>query len=317
MIPALLIAAGVIAMLAGAATLQSFGPRYRVGRLLASTPRVSIADALAIAAAGRPRYVRIDGRIDSEDEFEDAAHRPLVFRRTRLEARRRSWTRFEDSREVVPFEIREGLDAIGVDTAALDAGLVVVRRESAGVAGDLGDRAPSDLPSTTPVRAVVEQVSSIEHAIVLGVPVVGEPPDAAVRLTAGLGRPLVLTTLEPAEAMRILAGGSGRPRIVVACFMVGTALLVTGLAWAGLGAVMSAIMPVALAASPSAEGSAAPGGDPRSAGEGPGLVGQPGIAVLAVLGIAALAIIATTAYIRLTSGQPSKPGSAKQPSDRR
>jgi hypothetical protein len=316
-IPALLIAAGLIAMLAGAATLRTFGPRYRVGRLLASTPRVSIADAVAIATAGRPRYVRVDGRIDSEDEFEDAAHRPLVFRRTRLEARQRRWTRFEDSREVVSFEIRDGLDAIGVDATALDSGLVVVRRESEGVAGDLGERAPTELPPTTPVRAVVEQVSSIEHAIVLGVPVVGEPPDAAARLTAGLGRPLVLTTLEPAEAMRILAGGSGRPRIVAACFIVGTALLATGLAWAGLGAVMSAIVPVALAASPSAEGSAAPGGDPRSAGEGPGLVGQPGIALLAVLGIAALAIIATTAYIRLTSGEPSQPGSAKQPSDRR
>jgi hypothetical protein len=299
-IPILLISGGVIALLAGALTLRGFGSRYRVGRLLASTARVSIAEAVAIASGGQRRYVRIDGRIDSEDEFEDAAHRPLVLRRTRLEARRGAWVTFEDSREAVAFEIREGVDAIAVDSSALDDGLIVVRRVSEGVAGDLGDRAPTDMPASTPVRAVVEQVSSIEHAIALGVPVAAEPPEPPVKLTAGLGRPLVLTTLEPAEAMRVLAGGSGRPRIVAACFIGGAALLATGLAWAGLGAVMAAIVPVAMAASP--EASAPAGGDPRSAGEGPGLVGQPGIALLAVIGIAVLAIVATTVYIRLTGG---------------
>ena len=45
--------------------------------------------------------------------FEDADHRPLVLRRTRLQSRApRSWSTFEDSREAVPFEIHEGLDAI-------------------------------------------------------------------------------------------------------------------------------------------------------------------------------------------------------------
>ena len=172
-------------------TLRSFGPRYRVGRLLATTTRVSVAEAVAIAGESRPRYVRVEGRIDAAEEFEDAAHRPLVFRRTRLETRDGTrWTAFEDSRESVPFEIREGLDSIGVDADALDAGLVVVPRESVGVAGDLADRAPATLASDAPVRAVIEQVSSIEHAVVLGVPVAGAATGDAPRLTAGLGRPL-------------------------------------------------------------------------------------------------------------------------------
>ncbi len=293
-------------MAAGAITLRSFGQRYRVGRLLATTPRVSVGEAAAIARHGRPRYVRVDGRIDASNEFEDADHRPLVFRRTRLEARDHGrWSAFEDSRESVPFGIQEGLDLIGVDAAALDAGLVVVPRESMGVAGDLTGRSgsPATLAPATPIRAVIEQVSSVEHAIVLGVPVSGEVDRAAPRLTAGLGRPLILTTLEPAEAMRILAGGSTRPRLVAACFVVGTALLAAGLAWAGLGALMTAVVPGALAASPSP----ATGGDPRSSGEGPGLVGEPGLALLAVAVIAILAIIATTVYLRLTHQRSGRP----------
>lgn len=305
--PLVLVVASLIAMAAGVITLRSFGPRYRVGRLLATIPLVSVAEAVAIAREGRPRYVRVEGRIDAAEEFEDADHRPLVFRRTRLQARTGSgWTGFEDSRETVPFEIREGLDSIGVDAAALDAGLVVVPRESVGVAGDLIGRAPASLAAETPVRALIEQVSSVEHAVVLGVPVAGEPDGQGLSLTAGLGRPLILTTLEPQEAMRILAGGSTRPRLVAACFVVGAALLVAGLAWAGLGAIVTAVVPVALAASPSP--SPAPAGDPRSSGEGPGLVGEPGLALLAVAGIAILAIIVTRIYVRLTepgSGPPT------------
>lgn len=306
-IPLLFVAAGAVVAVAGVAILRSFGPRYRVGRLLASAPKVSVAEAVALASSGTQRYVRVDGRIDAEDEFEDADHRPLVFRRTRLESRSgREWRTFEDSRESVPFEIREGLDAIGVDEGALDEGLVVVPRESAGVAGDLADRAPDDVPAETPVRARVEQVSSIEHAIVAGVPVPGSGPGAPPRLTAGLGRPLILTTLEPSEAMRLLAGDAARPRLAALCLGVGLALVTIGVAWAAVDAllpgVVRAIVPVALAASPSPVPSGALGGDPRSSGEGPGLVGEPGIAILAVVAIAAAAIAITTLYVRLTGG---------------
>jgi hypothetical protein len=297
--PPLLVAAGVTALVAGAAILRTFGHRYRVGRLLASSPKVSVADAVAMAVDGPARYVRIEGRIDAENEFEDADHRPLVFRRTHLEARLNGrWTTFEEGRESVPFEVHEGTDAIAIDAAAIDTGLVVVRRESEGVAADLAEASRGMLASDTPVRAVIEQVSSIEHAIVVGVPVQGSGPGAPPTLTAGLGRPLVLTTLEPDEAMRILAGGTGRPRVVAACFVVGALLVAAGLAWGGIGALTSALVPVALAASPTP----APGGDPRSAGEGPGLVGEPGLAILAVVAIAVIAIVVTTAYVRLTGG---------------
>jgi hypothetical protein len=295
-IPLIFVAAGLLAVVAGVITLRSFGPRYRVGRLLATTPTVSVAEALEIAASGHQRYVRIQGRIDAAEEFEDADHRPLVLRRTRLEAQSgRTWNTFEDSRELVPFDVREGLDSIAIDGAALGDGLVVVPRVSLGVAGDLGDRSPADLQPETPVRAVIEQVSSVEHAIVLGVPgpaTDGGPP----RIGAGLGRPLVLTTLEPDEAMRILAGGATRPRLAAALLVGGLGSLVVGLAWAVVGAILGAGLAVALAASPSP----ASGGDPRSSGEGPGLVGEPGLAILAVVVIAAVTIGVTLAYVRLT-----------------
>ena len=57
-----------------------------------------------------------------------------------------------------------------------------------------------------------------------------------------------------------------------------------------------------LAASPSP--TAAPGGDPRSSGQGPGLVGDPLVALLAVLAIGLGALVLTLAYVRLTARPP-------------
>src|SRR4029079_10299966 len=112
--PLLLAAAGVLAFVLGGAILRTFGPRYRVGRLLATTPQVTIAEALEIAASGRRRYVRVDGRIDADEEFEDAHHRPLVFRRTRLESRAgRDWRVFGDPRASARFEFRACPHALG------------------------------------------------------------------------------------------------------------------------------------------------------------------------------------------------------------
>ena len=54
----------------------------------------------------------------------------------------------------------------------------------------------------------------------------------------------------------------------------------------------------ALAASPSP---AAGGGDPRSPGQGPGLVGDPLFALLAVIAIGIGSVVATLVYVRLTS----------------
>lgn len=60
-----------------------------------------------------------------------------------------------------------------------------------------------------------------------------------------------------------------------------------------------ATVATALAASPVP--SAAAGGDPRSAGQGPGLVGDPAFAVLAVVAIGLGAVVLTLAYLRLTA----------------
>jgi hypothetical protein len=229
--------AGLATLLVGVFVLRTYGPGYRVGRLLAATRSVTIAEALALAN-GPARYVRVSGRIDAEDEFEDDAHRPLVFRRTRLQLLTDgTWVSFEDRRERVDFEIGEGLDAIGVDDAALDVGLVVVSRESVGTAADVADRVPPGTAATTPVRLRIEQVSSIEHAHVLGVPsldAAGEP-----RMSAGLGRPLILTTLEPDEAMRVLTGGERRRPLIAAACMIG------GFGLIGLAALLAVIGAVA------------------------------------------------------------------------
>jgi hypothetical protein len=53
-----------------------------------------------------------------------------------------------------------------------------------------------------------------------------------------------------------------------------------------------------LAASPSP--TTAPGGDPRSSGQGPGLVGDPLLALAMVVTIGVAALVLTLAYIRLT-----------------
>jgi len=291
--------AGGAALLAGFAILRTFGPSYRVGRLLGSTSRVSVAEALAIAASGAPRYVRVDGRIDADEPFEDADHRPLVLRRTTFEVRRGGrWDAFDTHVEGAAFEVSEGLDTIGVDGSAIDVGLVVVPRETAGVVGDLLDHAPDDLARDLPVRVVVRHVSSVEHASVLGVPTRDE--SGRIRMRPGLGRPLVLTTLEVPEAMRVLAGGEAlRPRLAAAAFALGTGLLVLGLGWGAAQALTGALGPaVAYAASPAA--TSAVGSDTRSSGQGPGLVGDPATAVLVVVAIALAASLVTQGWVRLT-----------------
>lgn len=295
--PLAFILAGAVALGVGIAVLRRYGPRYRVGRLLAATPLVSIGEARQLAG-GPARYVGIRGRIDAEDEFEDDAHRPLVLRRARVQIRDGDgWRTVDEHRQVVPFEIREGLDGIAIDTSALDDGLVVVLRESVGTAADVPDRVPDGTEPDAAVRLRVEQVSSVEHAIALGVPVARDDVSGGVLLTAGLGRPLVLTTLERDEAMRVLTeGGTRRPLVAALALAIGLALLTLGVALAFLGAMTG----TALAASPSPSPA---GGDPRSSGQGPGLVGDPLMAIGLVVAIASIAVVATLAYVRATGGR--------------
>jgi hypothetical protein len=340
--PLLLAAVGVVALVAAGLILRTFGSRYRVARLLATTPQVSIAEANALARSGRRAYVRVDGRIDSDEDFEGPNHTPLVLRRARFERRSGGrWRTFEDQRQVVPFRINEGLDTIAVDIEALDSGLVVVPRESVGTAADIADRVPEGTAPDVPVRVRIDQLSSVEHAIVLGVPVAlaagaatgpDATPDSAATdgrptttLTATRSRPLVLTVLEPDEAMRVIAGdGRGRTRLAGGLIAVAAVLVAGAALWAIAGAVAPALITVApwldglvgtaLAASP--EPSGATGGDPRSNGQGPGLVGTPGLAILGVATIAILAIVATTVYVRLTTPrQDDRTGATKRRED--
>lgn len=236
MSPLIPLAAGLAALATWFLVLRSFGPRHRVGRLLASTPAVSIAEARTLAG-GPLRYVRVEGRVDAETYFEDDAHRPLVFRRTRLQLRRGSaWIDLDDRRERVQFELREGLDSIAIDDEALDVGLVVVVRESQGTAADVADRVPAGTDPGVPVRLRIEQLSSVEHAIVVGVP--GLDDAGTARISAGLGRPLILATMERSDAMRVLAEGDPRRPILLAAMLVtGLALVALGLVWTMLEAL--------------------------------------------------------------------------------
>ena len=202
--------------------------------------------------------------------------------------------------QVVPFEVREGLASIAIDGAALGDGLVVLPRESVGTAADAPDRVPAGTPPATPLRLRIQQVSAVEHATVLGVP--ATRPDGTVVLGAGLGRPLILSTVETAEAMQLLAGGRrARPLAALGLLAAGLGLIALAL---GLGHRRrrwgrSSCRPrpaAPLTASP------APGGDTRSAGEGPGLVGAPLLAIAVVALIALASVAATLVYVRMTSG---------------
>ena len=297
MTPLIPIAVGLVALAVGVAILRSFGSGFRVGRILAVAPVVSVAEARGLAT-GPPRFVAIQGRIDAVDEFEDDAHRPLVLRRVLFQLGGRSgWRTIDEQRQAVDFEVREGLDAIAVDHDALGDGLVVLPRVSTGTAADAPDRVPADTPPGTPFRLRIEQVSSVEHALVAGVPAT-DPSTGAIRMTSGLGRPLILTTLERDEAMRVLTSDAPRrPVMAVVALAIGVISLSLGLLWA----LVSAVTGTALAASP--EPSAVVGGDPRSSGQGPGLVGDPLTAIALVLLIGIGTVVVTALYVRFTGGR--------------
>ena len=299
MIPLVLVAAGAVAVAAGWLAMRRIGPGARIGRILASTPVVPIAAARRLAEEHLTRYVAVAGRLDSEAPFEDEHGRPLVLRRSWLElAAGSGWRTIEDHREVVPFGLSEGLDTIAVDGDALDDGLVVVRRQSDGTAGEIPDRVPAGTPASTPVRMRLALLTTVDHAVALGVPVLDGVLGPVLR--PGLGRPLIVSTLESGEAMRVLAADRrGAARLATALLAAGVVLLVAGLGWT----LIAALAPVAtvLAASPSP--SEALSGDPRSSGQGPGLVGDPAGAIAGVLLVAAAALALTLLYVRATGGR--------------
>jgi hypothetical protein len=227
MIPAVLAIAGILCFVAAGLLLRRLGPRYRIGRLLAAAPEASLVEAQALASSGERRYLRLHGRISSDEEFPDDHDRPLVYRRRRVEVREGGrWRSLVDDREAVPFGVEERGTYLAVDAAALDVGLVVISREAEGRAADLPADLREGLDPDLPSRLVIEQVSAVEHAFVCGVP---ERRGDETWLVAGLGRPLVLTTLELGAAMRVLARDHrAQLRAVIALIPLGLALLLAG-----------------------------------------------------------------------------------------
>lgn len=317
MLPLLLVAVGLGLIACGLVLLSRLGRAYRVGRLLAAAPLMPIATAVELARSGEARYVRVHGRITSAEEFPDELDRPLVFRRRRLELRTGGrWQDVWHEREAVPFGVEERATFIAVDAAQLEQGLVVIPRESRGRAGEVPEHLPPGTDPAAEARFSVDQISAVEQADVAGSPVVG--PDGSAMMTAGLGRPLILSTLDRPEAMRILgAGHSGRLRLAAACLAAGAlslalALVLAAATWTlgGSGVIgpVRAASPIEadVSAPATVEPSAVPSpADTRSSGAGPGLVGQPFLAVLAVVGVAGLAVVAAAGYARLTASRES------------
>jgi hypothetical protein len=117
----------------------------------------------------------------------------------------------------------------------------------------------------------------------------------------GMGRPLILTTLERDEAMRILTGGAaGRSQVAIVALVLGAVLVTAAVAWWLLEAVLGGGVAAALAASP--DPTLRPGTDVRG-GSTPGFVGNPILAILGVLAVGIGSVAATLAWIRWTGGR--------------
>lgn len=277
--------------------------RTRIGQLLAGLAPLSPSEALRVAAArnGSVPYLAIKGSIDAAEIFEDEHHRPLVFRRERVSvADGAGWRVIDEAVRRLPFVVSDPSSAIEIDVDALAEGLIVVERRWEGSVAELHAagrdyQSPETaslvaaLASSDPSRSArvgLEQISSLDRAIAAGALIDG-------RLGAGAGRPLVVTTLERSEALRLLGGegGSGlmRSAAILALIAIGVLLLLAGvaltLAAPALGADAGAASPT-----PTPES-----GDARSGGLSVGPGGLLGLvaAFLVPLALAALAIFVT------------------------
>lgn len=300
MLPPVLVLAGfgLICLALGRLVVRSFGEALRIGRLLSAAPEVSLSEARESAERGERVYVRVRGRIDADAPFSDEHGRPLVLRRERVDVLEGSrWRTLQQARRDVPFVLRDRATEIGIDAAALDEGLVVLPRESVGSAGQITELISGPVDPALVVRFRIDQVSAVEHAYAVGMPQRG--PDGDVRLGPGRDRPLILTTLEIPEAMRMLAQGR-RQRATIAA-----GLLTVGLACVALALVVAV---VALALPGNVLGSSpqptiAPGGDTRSSGGGPGLVGQPFTILAGVIALGLLSAGLAMLYARFWAGR--------------
>ena len=114
-----LITLGVVCGVAGWLLLRRGGSDLRVGRLLAAAPRRTLEEAVAVAARGEEAYIRLPGRIGSDEEFPGEDGKPHVYRRRRLQHRESNeWRTFDDERLAVPFHLSDKGQRVMVDVDA-------------------------------------------------------------------------------------------------------------------------------------------------------------------------------------------------------
>jgi hypothetical protein len=263
--------------------------RTRAGQLLAGLSPITPTEALRLAAlrGDSAPYLAIKGSVDASEIFEDEHRRPLVFRRERVSiADEQGWRVIDVAERSLPFVISDPSSAIRIATADLADGLVVVERRWEGSVAELHAAAREyQSPETAALVAAIaasdpsrharvglEQISNLDRATAAGQLIDGE-------LRAGAGRPLVVTTLERADALRLL-GGEGRGRL--ASSTAALALLALGLLFliGGIALALASPALVADVASPSPTPTLNPeSGDARNGGVGVGPGGLLGLVV--------------------------------------
>jgi len=301
---ALLLALGVGLIALSVWASRRGGTRARSARLMAGLAPVSPEEALLV---GEDRYLAVQGSIDAAEAFDDENHRPLVYRRERVLVREGdTWRELERAVRSVQFFVASSSASIEVDAALLGDGLVVIERQWEGsvaelVASGRSFKEPAtstlvaELAASAPAltaRVVLEQISTLDRGTVVGLLRNGT-------LTAGgAGQPLVLTTLDRRDALRIL-GSEARGSLTVSLLTLAalvTGVLTTGVALVGLLGEISAS--VNATASPSPSQTVSPeSGDARNGGvaTGPGgLLGLIGALLLPLLLGALIAVVART-----------------------
>ena len=299
---ALLLALGAGLIALSVWTSRRGGTRARSARLMAGLAPVTPEEALLV---GEDRYLAVQGSIDAAEAFDDENHRPLVYRRERVLVREGdTWRELERAVRSVQFFVASSSASIEVDAASLGDGLVVIERQWEGSVAELvaSGRTFKEAATSTlvaelaasapalPARVVLEQISTLDRGTVVGLLRNGT-------LTAGgAGQPLVLTTLDRRDALRIL-GSEARGSLAVSLLTLAAlvaGVLITGVALVGLLGEISANVNVT--ASPSPGQTVSPeSGDARNGGvaTGPGgLLGLVGALLLPLLIGAGIALAA-------------------------
>ena len=275
--------------------------RTRTGQLLAGLSPISPTEALKLAAlrGDAAPYLAIKGSIDAPEIFEDENHRPLVYRRERVSiADEGGWRVIDTAERSLPFVVSDPSTSISIATADLADGLVVVERRWEGSVAELHAagreyQSPETaalvaaLAASDPMRGArvgLEQISNLDRATAAGQLVDGE-------LRAGAGRPLVVTTLERAEALRLL-GSEGRGRLASSTLALALLALGVLLLLGGIALTLASPALGADAASPSPTPTATPeSGDARNGGVGVGPGGLLGLVMMFALPLLFAAVV--------------------------